>query len=162
MNDQNLETDNFEWVAGNSSFILYKDNNPTETKVLFDKGIWSIIDQGRRLYQYYFDTPSEAMTLVNRSHKIDAPYDEYGGLSLVVDGLKRDIDDNFESIDDSLSRTRNDLYQLKSVYIDDDLFSEVSGIIDDYLSGMFRMNRDLRKRLDDLISKSEDCRKNNR
>ena len=154
--------DNYEWVAGNNSFVLYKDNNPTETKVLFDKGIWSIIDQGRRLYQYYFDTPSEAMTLVNRSHKIDAPYDEYGGLSLVVDSLKRDIDGNFESIDVSLSRTRNDLYQLKSIYIDDDLFSEVSGIIDDYLSGMFKMNRNIRKRLDDHISKSEDRRKDNR
>ena len=162
MSDRHSETENFKWVAGNGSFVLYKDNNPTETKVLFDKGIWSIIDQGRRLYQYYFDTPSEAMNLVNRSHKIDAPYDEYEGLSLVVDALKRDIDDNFESIDDSLSRTRNDLYQLKSIYIDDDLFSEVSGIIDDYLSGMFKTSRDIRKRLDDLISKSEDRRKDNR
>ena len=154
--------DNFKWVAGNDSFVLYKDKNPTETKVLFDKGIWSIIDQGRRLYQYYFDTPSEAMNLVNRSHKIDAPYDEYEGMSLVAESLTRDIDDNFESIDGSLSRTRNDLYQLKSVYVDDNLFSEVSGIIDDYLSGMFKMNRDIRKRLDDLISKSEDRRKDNR
>ena len=162
MNNQYSETENFEWVAGNDSFVLYKDKNPTETKVLFDKGIWSIIDQGRRLYQYYFDTPSEAMTLVNRSRRIDAPYDEYEGLSLVVDSLKRDIDDNFESIDDSISRTRNDLYQLKSIYIDDDLFIEVSGIIDGYLSGMFKTSRDIRKRLDDLISKSEDRRKDNR
>lgn len=154
--------DNFVWVARDDSFVLYKDDNPTETKVLFDNGIWVVIDQGRGLYQYRFDTPSEAMTFMNERNYIDAPYDECKGLSLLVDRLTEDIRRYFESVDDSIFQTRNNLYQLKSIYVGDDLFNEISGIIDDYLSGMFSMNRRIRKRVNDLISESEDRRKNNK
>ena len=153
---------NFNWVPENSSFVLYREGEPTEIKVSFNKGIWEIEDEGTILPQRYFDTPSEAMKLVNEIHRFDASYDEYEGLALVVDSIKKDIDGNFDLVDDSLTTIRNNLNQLVSIYQGDELFNEVSLLIDDFLLETFKMSKNMKNRLDGLIRSTENRRGNNK
>ena len=149
----------YKWISSDSSFVLYKNDEPTDITVIFNKGIWEIHDKNISLPQSYYDTPAEAMDSVNHYHNISASYNEQEGLTPVIDSIKKDIDNHFNTVDNSLTTIRNNLNHLVSIYQNDEIFTEVSLLIDDYLLDTFRMNKNIRKRLDDLVCTSENRRR---